>query len=491
MIQKRGSPLVRVAAVLLAAIAFAWYGNTREGALLLGVAGFTDGGTGTDDLQEAMKVFFQESIVNNVVTDSELMDIFEEDNNVMEERTGGGRYIETAQMFGYNAGYGHRSERDYIPVPDGPIIKNGRINLKKALGSVEMTADTFEKVRKGNEAFVTWAEQAMPKLVERMVNEKDRIIVGFGAAVKARVRDIDQTDPDRIRIGLYDAYGISGYEEGWLAFLEGERIVYGPNINGTSLRTASAFRSSRLLDIDDFENTLIVDRIPDNLTALDEGYEDGDYIFPGDESGTSVMDDGVPREFMGLHGHVDDGGIVNNYLGIPRDEHRLWRGLVIDAQSETVPGDGTLSEEILVYADQQVNIRGGGRGDIIVVPVSGSFDYWRGLRNDRVLNDPTAFTGGKGRLKIVLGARTVEVQSARKLPPQVAFMLQRGTFRRFTLGKFEWDDRTGSMWRQVVDAGGRIDAFWAYGREYEELACQTPRKNVRIENLVPSYGASS
>lgn len=479
----QANPLfVKLAAVILAALAFA-FGDSEAQATYMVAAGAV-GGTGTDDLQEAMKVYFQESIVNNVVTDSELMDIFEEDNNIQEERTGGGRYIETAQMFGYNAGYGHRSERDYIPVPDGPIIRNGRIYLKKALGSVEMTADTFEKVKKGREAFATWAEQAMPKLVERMVNEKDRIVLGFGAAVKAVV-DGDGTDPDietlsngNVSVGIRDGYGIEGYTEPWLAFLEGERIVGGPNINGTNLRSTSGSRSARLLDIDDYGNRLIFDRNP--------GFLEGDFLFPGDESGSSVMDNGVPREFMGLHGHVDDGGIVNNYLGIPRDEHRLWRGIVIDAGDPGVPGDGTLTEELLVYTDQQLNVRGGGKGDIIVVPVSGQFNYWLSLKNDRVINDATSYTGGAGRLKIVLGSRTVDVQSARKLPPQVSFMLQRGTFKRFTPGKFEWDDRTGSMWRQVVDANGRLDAFWAYGREYEELACQLPRKNARIEGLATS-----
>lgn len=479
---ERNSLWLALASAILAVFAFVRPGQADEGALLVG------GITTVADLEEAMKVYFQESVVNNVVTDSELMDIFEQDTNVSEEKTGGGRYIETAQMFGYNAGYGHRSENDYIPVPDGPIIKNGKIMLKKALGSVEMTADVFKKVKKGDEAFLTWAEEAMPRLVERMVNEKDRIIVGYGTAVKARVSAIDSSDPDRVIVSLQDAYGITGYTEGWLTFLEGERLVFGPNVNGTSLRGTPGTRSARLIDIDDYADAIVLDGLPAGGTALAVG----DYIFPGDESGTSTLDAaGEPREFMGLHGHVDDGSIVNSYFNIPRSEHRLWKGIVIDAQAASTPGDGTLSEGLLVYADIQANIRGGGRTDVIVAPVSGAFQYWESLRGDRVLNDATNFTGGKGRLSVVLGARKVEVRSARKLPPQVAFCLQKGVFKRWTLGRFEWDDMTGSLWRQVVDSGGRKDSFWAYGREYEELSCQQPRKNVRIENLVPSYGGAA
>jgi hypothetical protein len=429
------------------------------------------GSTDTFELNSAMKVLFQDSVVNNVITDSELMDLFEKDTNIQTEKTGGGRYIETAQMFGYNAGYGYRGERDYIPTPDGPIIKNGRIYLKKALGSVEMTADVFEKVQQGREAFISWADQAMPKLVERMVNEKDRILIGYGTGVKAVVKSVDATAK---RIVVEDAYGIEGYTHAWLAFLEGERLVFGPNLDATDLR-GGAERSARLLDINDYNDTLQLDRFPTGVVP-------GDYVFSGDDAGHSGTDDnGAFREFQGLHAHVDDGGIIATYLNIPRADHRAWRGIVVDCQANGA--DGKFTEEKIIHGDIQVATRGGGKIDTIIAPVSGAVQFWQDLLKHRVLNDPTSFTGGKGKLWMQLGDRRVEIRSARKLPPQVAFGLTRGTFKRFTLGKFEWDQRTGSMWRQVVDAHGRLDAFWAYGREYDELACQTPRKNLRWENL--------
>jgi hypothetical protein len=76
---------------------------------------------------------------------------------------------------------------------------------------------------------------------------------------------------------------------------------------------------------------------------------------------------------------------------------------------------------------------------------------------------------------------------ARKLPPEVCFALQSDTWRRLTLGTWDWDDRTGSIWNRVTDSVGRKDAFFATGNMYEQLFCTAPRKNVRIDNLSASF----
>lgn len=431
--------------------------------------------TDTFELNSAMKVLFEDSIVNNVVTDSELIDLFEKSTDIKQETTGGGRYIETAQMFGLNAGYGHRGERDYIPVPNGPMIKNGRIGLKKALGSVEMTADVFEKVTQGKEAFVDWSKRAIPSLVQRMTNEKDRIMLGFGAGIKAKVAGIDASNPERVRIQLSDAYGIAGYTQAWLGFLEMESVVFAPNPDGTGMRSFGNQQSGIVVDIDDNEDAIFLSRLP-------AGVEVGDFIFLGDDSGVSAQDaGGEDREFMGLLGHVDDGGILSDYLGISRAQFRQWRGIVMDGSG--APHNGLFTDSLIVRGDQQVRTKGGGKIDVIIAPEIGAINFWEDLKKDRAINDPKSFTGGKGQLRMILGDRTVEIRAARKLPPQVAFGLTRGVFKRYTLGKFEWDTRTGSMWRQVTDARGRLDAFYAYGREYEQYACSHPRKNIRWEGL--------
>ena len=113
--------------------------------------------------------------------------------------------------------------------------------------------------------------------------------------------------------------------------------------------------------------------------------------------------------------------------------------------------------------------------------------YWQSLKVNRVLNDPRNFTGGKGSLSISLGDRTLPFRTARKLPPQVAFGINSSTWRRFTLGTWQWVARGGSIWNLVTDAVGRKDAYFAFGKMYEQLACLMPRRNFRIDGLLRAF----
>jgi hypothetical protein len=143
--------------------------------------------TTTTNLDSAMKIIFDDALVNNVVRDTELVDEFEDGGGIKTDTTTGGRYIETAQMFALPAGVGARSEGDYIPVPRGPTIANSRITLKKVMGAVEMTAETMKMVRTNEGAFVNWAKRALPALVERVTHELDRMLLNTSSGILARV----------------------------------------------------------------------------------------------------------------------------------------------------------------------------------------------------------------------------------------------------------------------------------------------------------------
>lgn len=426
----------------------------------------------TTNLTEAMKIIFAEPLVVNVVEDSELVDLFKTDMNIQSEETTGGRYIEMAHYFQLPAGVGARAENEYIPVPDSAVFKNTRIYLKKLMGTVEMTGDTMRRVTGSEGAFLDYMNRALPDLVTRLVNEVDRMYIGYGAGIKARVND---ASPDAT-LGIDSSLGVAGYEDAWVLFMEGESIVFSADADSIPLRDSGT--SAQITDIDEDNSIITIDALP-------TGVADDDFIFSGDDAGHSGQaTGGVDREIAGLLAAVDDGNILATYNNIDRTAagNRLWKSIVIDGSAS--PWGGQISEDLLHYADDEVAVRGGGRTNVLVMSRSAARGYWKSLKGDRFFQDPKSYAGGQAGLSVILGDRTLPLRVARKLPPQVVFGLQTDTFRRITLGMWEWDDRTGSIWNRVTDATGRKDAFYATGLMYEQLFCTAPRKNWRIDGLI-------
>ena len=444
--------------------------------------------TTTDAITEAMKIIFSDPLIVNIVEDSELLSIFQTDMNVKVDETTGGRFIEMAHYFQLPAGVGARAENEYIPEADDPIFRNARLFLRKIQGTVEMTGDTMRRVVGDEGAFINYMERALPDLVTRLVNEIDRMYIGFGAGIKARAELTPvKTSPSTLDIQVNRSLGVDGFTDAFFLFLEGERIVFDTAADGQSLITGGGDRALRVSDIDEDSSTIEFTGLEALIDAVVAAGADI-YLFPGDEAGASSQTaGGVDREIAGLMAGADDGGIIATYNNISRtgSNSRLWKSIIIDG-SDAVWG-GQLTEELLSFADDEVAVKGAGKIDTIIASRSAARGYWQSLKGDRVFNDPRSFAGGRNGLSIILGDREVMLKVARKLPPEVVFALQADTWRRITLGTWDWDDRTGSIWNRVIDSIGRKDAFFATGNMYEQLFCVAPRKNVRIDNLDASF----
>lgn len=418
----------------------------------------------TTDLNSAMKVIFGDTLINNVFQESEVADLMDEGGGIKTDITTGGRYIETAQLFNLPAGVGARAEMGYIPVPTGPVIKNARIDLAKILGSVEMSGDVLKRVRGDTGAFLDWGAQAMPKLVERLHGEMDRMLLGYGSGVKARVNAATPAT----NLVVDSAFGIAGYGGALYQFQPGETLIASPNIDGSTPRAGKM----TVNDVDVDNGYLIIDAL---ATAL----ADNDYLAEGD-----LADNSYGKEPMGILGIVDDGNIVSTFQNIDRTAYPRWRALVVDAQNDLGFASGQkLTEEVVIKTDNQSYSRGGAKVETLLTSRDGLFTLWQDLKGDRVFNDPRQFTGGEGGIFLVLGDRTVPIRVARKVPPTVALGLTKSTLRRWMLKAFEWDDTTGSLFRQVTDATGRKDAFYAYGTMLLQTGSDDPQKNFRIENF--------
>ncbi len=469
---------------LVLAVAFVLIGPAS---LLAGPAlgvGMAADTTLTTDLDEALKIIFSDPLINNIVEDTELLDIFKVDMNVMADDTTGGRYIEMAHYFQLPAGVGARAENEYIPEPDDPRFENSRLYLRKIQGTVEMSGDVMRRVRSDEGAFLNYMERALPDLVTRLVNEIDRMYISDGSGIKARIASVTSAVGTTLVAVINRTYGIDALSDPFLQFMEGERNVFDPAPDGQSLRTGGGIQALQLTDIDEDANSMTWT----GINAMVAVVAADDYIFAGDEAGaSSETAGGEDREIAGLLAGVDDGGIIATYNNIDRTAagNRLWKSIVID--SAVAQWGGQLTEELLTFADDECTTKGAGKVDTAVMSRAAARGYWQSLKGDRTMIDPRSYTGGKAGLSLILGDRTLALKVSRKMPPELTFLLQADTFRRLTLGTWEWDDRTGSIWNRVTDATGRKDAYYAVGNMYEQLFCMAPRKNVRIEGLTAVF----
>jgi hypothetical protein len=449
------------------------------GPVMLGVT------TTTASLDTLMKVVYSDPLIRDIVTESEFMDLFKTDSNVKTEETTQGKYVEFAHYLRLAGAAGWRAENDYIPVPQSPRAVNSRIYLKKILGVVEMSGDVMEKVVGDEGAFINYMERALPDTKERVVEQLDQAYIGYGAGIKARVaagwvaggRNANALTIDR-------ALGVDGYEDPWLQFTEGETIVFSSTPAGAVIKNAGTTQAALVENIDEGTNALVITAD----TALINAIADNDYIFSGDQAGVSSQNGGVDRQLTGVLGGVDDGGILATYMNVSRAGTRQFNARVIDASG--APYNGVLTDELLIVADAMTSVSSNSKIDALVMSPHAPIGYWKDMKADRQLNDPRNYTGGKGNLGILLGDRTIPFRTARKLPPQIAFGLNLKTWRRFTLGTWQWIARGGSIWNLVTDAVGRKDAYFAFGKMYEQLACLMPRRNFRIEGLIRQFDFS-
>ena len=411
----------------------------------------------TANIDELMKITFDDTLIKETVTDTELYDLFP-DGPVKQGSEG--RYFETAHLYQAPGSIGSRSENGYIPTPNGAKAVNGRITLKKVMGSIEETAEVLKKIKKDGSAFVDWAKEQFPQFKESLADELDRQILGDGSGIRARVNAVTPA----VTLVVDDTLGIAGLDPNaaLMQFRRGMHLRASPNANGATPRVGMM----TVDDIDWVNNAIVVDGVV-------AGLADDDYLFEGD-----LADNSAGKDMMGLYGMVDDGGVVSVLQNIDRTVSLWFQSYVNDLAGATA-----LDESVVLETDKVARFRGGGRADTLITSEDAFNILWADLKLDRVINDPRSYTAGRKGIEILFGGtRKIEVRTARKMPSKVMFGLQRNQFRKFVLHDWEWDDTSGSIWKQVVDSTGRKDAFYAYGSMYGELGIKSPQKCWRLED---------
>lgn len=435
------------------------------------------------DVDEIMKVMFEDSVEESYVADSEVIEIIDS-YQISEKDTTGGRWIEMGHMLSLPAGSRAVLENDYIPVPEPATFINSRVYLKKRMATIEMTGDVMDRVRGGNEeVFLNYMERAMPGLLERLGADRDVAYVGYGLGVKARVLAVTGPASGLYTITLQNNYGITGFTGAWKSFMEGETIVFAAAATNPTLRnagTAQAFKVTEVVEAGPGLNGSIIGTMD---AALAAAIVANDYIFQGDQSGHSGQTSGENRELTGLIGMVDDGGVLATYMNQPRTVSRFWRSLVYDAQAS---GNGVLDEDLLNLIDDSAGERRNSKLNALLTSRSAARGYWKSVKTERWQQNPRHLVAGKDKVDLLVNGRLIPFRTARKLPDECAFFIESATIKRVHLGRGKWDDTTGAIWNRVTDGTGRKHAFYASYIMREELCCKAPGKNVAIRNILPT-----
>jgi hypothetical protein len=434
----------------------------------------TETGSDFSGLNDMLKQVYSKPFENNVEKDSEVADFIDSAEDGSFEVTDGpdGKQINLGHIFSSGGGVGAMTEDDYLYTPSNPTTKQSSITIKQLVAIVQLSGRTMRRVKKGPAAFVTWADEALPRKAQRLAFQKDRMYLGCQNGI---ICQYTVASPSGTTDTIGNAFGISGLEGATNLLLRDDQFRCGPNANGTSLRTGTALVGSV-----DYVNSALNTTVSGTTNAPTSAAQN-DYLFLGDNNVQGIG----TREIMGFEGGIDDGTNVPTFQGLSRTTYMELQAQIIDSSASGYTQ--TLTEEIMDYADTLAFERGDmGRPSRILVNRSGQRSFWKSLKADREINDPRGnYQGGlnRGELKMLLGDRMVRVRAARKVPLSRVYGIDPTSILRFRIGAGRWDDTDGSVWNRVVDGTGRKDAFFAVYVEEEEVGYGAPAKNFKITKL--------
>ncbi len=435
-------------------------------------------------LDQALQITYAEPFVNQIIQDSDFLDLIESDPNVKEDEAGA-KYVETAHYMRQAGTFGWRLEDEYLTESLPASFLNSRIYLKKATLMLEMTGDTMRRMRKGNGSWVDFADQALADLSDKAREAMDRSALLYGWNIRAQAVGA----PTLVSTGVYDLQsknwgGIAGALNPWLLFNENDSIVFASSLGPpVVVRTAGGFTKAVVVDVND-DAAVPTLRVEMNA-ALAAVIAANDYIGEGDARGNSFPagNPAVERDMMGLVGHVDDGTYIATYFNVTRSAHRRFRCIDVDTATKGSQ-DSRFTEDTIDYGDSVASQKARTAINAIVCSTEHNTQYWNSLKTDRRFNDQRSMVGGKAKgMQIMLGDRSVTLRVIRKLTSSLAFGLDTSTFHMYSGGPLQWDNSTGSLWNRVVDNTGPKDKFYATAFLYRQMWNHFPRKNIRFKNL--------
>lgn len=350
----------------------------------------------------------------------------------------GGKYVTFPIHTRRNSGIGSRFENQALPVPGRQGHAAARVGLKYAYGGVQLTGQAISLSDTDAKAFAKALDNEVEGLKNDLMKDMNRQIYGngngaIGVATGANTgATVPVRDARLFQIGMV------------------VDTQTGTTVDNTNLVVAS-------VSLAPGANTVTFTTTPGTALAA------ADIIV---RAGSGIAAGGT-KELTGLAAIVSDSGTLYN---IDPSVEPEWKASV-SANGGT---PRALSEALMIQMTDSIRTKGGSTS-LILQSLGVRRAYFNLLSQLRQTVNTQEFTGGFSGLAFTTDRGEIPVVADVDAPLNTQWFINEDAITYYRDEEWHFLDKDGSMWKQVRDANGDYDAYYARMVEYHELG--TDRRN--------------
>jgi hypothetical protein len=357
----------------------------------------------------------------------------------------GGKYVTFPVHTRRNAGIGSRNEMDPLPTPGQQGYAAARIGLKHGYGGFQITGQAIDLANKDQQAFAKSMDEEMERLKTDVRKDMNRQIYGDGTGAISTVRAI------------------------------------GTGVTVVPVVDARLFQMDEVVDIYTLPSTAVVtNRV---VTAIDLTPGANTITLSGATFNVAVGQvivraGSLSKEITGFAAIVNNTGTLYNINPTTEPE---WKAEV-DSNAGT---PRAISEGLMQLMVDKIRTRGG-KTTVIFQSLGVRRSYANLLMQLRQVVNTQKFTGGFSGLAFTTENGEIPVVADIDAPLGTQYFINEEALTFYRDEEWNWLDRDGSMFKQVRDANGVYDAWYAHLVERHELG--TDRRNTHgvIKDIIES-----
>lgn len=358
----------------------------------------------------------------------------------------GGKYVTFPIHTRRNSGIGSRFESEALPAPGQQGHAAARVGLKYAYGGIQLTGQAISLSDTDPKAFAKALDNEVEGMKNDLKKDMNRQIYGTGNGAVGVVRT---TQAAATVITVVDA---RLFQLGMIVDFQTGTTVNVSNREVTAISLAPG------------ANTITISGANIATTV-------GDIIVRRG-SGAAVAGN---RELTGLAAIVAASGSIYNIDPATEPE---WTSEV-DANGGT---NRALSEGLMTQMVDRIRTRGGSTS-LILQSLGVRRAYANLLTQTRQTVNTQSFTGGFSGLAFTTDTGEIPVVADVDAPLNTQWFLNEDSFTFYRDKEWDWLERGDGIWKQVRDASGDYDAWYARLVEYHELGCDRRNTNGRISDI--------